>query len=198
MTSSINNYTNTNTTPKNNITLKEQSKKLSSHNKSFSINSEKSKYSIDSHIQQQPKIIKRNTNQKELIKNRLNKSHNSMQLANYSQKRTSNIKKKIQEKEFLLQDLSMLHSLNTSTNVIGKKSANKIKPIISYMTTTTTKLTRQKSSNTFIKNKSKQLNKSKSKELYNIPIFFKKIKNFLLMLILFNSLLFKSLFVDEV
>ena len=175
MTSSINNYTNTNTTPKNNITLKEQSKKLSSHNKSFSINSEKSKYSIDSHIQQQPKIIKRNTNQKELIKNRLNKSHNSMQLANYSQKRTGNIKKKIQEKEFLLQDLSMLHSLNTSTNVIRKKSANKIKPIISYMATTTTKLTRQKSMNTFIKNKSKPLNKSKSKELYNIPIFFKKI-----------------------
>ena len=122
MTSSINNYTNTNTTPKNNITLKEQSKKLSSHNKSFSINSEKSKYSIDSHIQQQPKIIKRNTNQKELIKNRLNKSHNSMQLANYSQKRTGHIKKKIQEKEFLLQDLSMLHSLNTSTNEIRKKS----------------------------------------------------------------------------
>lgn len=175
MTSSINNYTNTNTTPKNNITLKEHSKKLSSHNKSFSINSEKSKYSIDSHIQQQPKIIKRNTNQRELIKNRLNKSHNSMQLANYSQKRTGNIKKKIQEKEFLLQDLSMLHSLNTSTNVIRKKSANKIKPIISYMTTTTTKLTRQKSINTFIKNKSKPLNKSKSKELYNIPIFFKKI-----------------------
>ena len=175
MTSSINNYTNTNTTPKNNITLKEQSKKLSSHNKSFSINSEKSKYSIDSHIQQQPKIIKRNTNQKELIKNRLNKSHNSMQLANYSQKRTGHIKKKIQEKEFLLQDLSMLHSLNTSTNVIRKKSPNKIKPIISYMTTTTTKLTRQKSMNTFIKNKSKPLNKSKSKELYNIPIFFKKI-----------------------
>ena len=83
-----------------------------------------------------------------------------MQLANYSQKRTGNIKKKIQEKEFLLQDLSMLHSLNTSTNVIRKKSPNKIKPIISYMTTTTTKLTRHKSMNTFIKNKSKPLNKS--------------------------------------
>ena len=175
---SSNYYSNLNTRSNENLI----NKKCSRHNKSFSITSEKSKYSVDSkktskvenpteHIKQHNYLYKNITKQ-----NNLNKSHGSLQtLSNYSTKPKNPVKPRLKEREFFLNDISSIHNhLNTSSNVLKKKaSVTKIKPIISYMTTSTNK-SMQKRSTSNLQMSSKKLHKSKSRDIFKVPIFLNK------------------------
>lgn len=174
MKDSSSHYSNNNTNPNiNNNTHQNEiiKKKLTSHhNKSFSITSEKSKLSVES--KQVSKISHNNYVKPDSFyrnKNQLNQSHNSIRtISNYSQK--SRVKPRIKEKEFLLQDISQFNPVNTSVNLNKRKqSTNKIKPIVSYLTTAGTSSHKRSTSGKIAL--AKKLNKSKSKEIFKIPIF---------------------------
>lgn len=174
---SSNYYSNLNTHSHENLVTN----KFSRHNKSFSITSEKSKYSMDSKktskVDNPTEHIKQHTLYKNISKhNNLNKSHGSLQtLSNYSVKPKNPVKPRLKEREFFLNDLSSIHNhLNTSSNVIKKKpSMNKIKPIISYMTTTTNKSMKKRSTSN-LQMPMKKLHTSKSRDIFKVPIFLTK------------------------
>lgn len=167
-------YSNNNTNPNNNNTQQIEiiKKKLTSHhNKSFSITSEKSKISVES---KQISKLSHNNNYARpdsfyRNKNQLNQSHNSIRtVSNYSQK--GKVKPRVKEKEFLLHNISQLNPVNTSVNLNKRKqSTNKIKPIAPYLTTTGTSSHKRSTSGKI--GLTKKLNKSKSKEIFKIPIF---------------------------